>query len=242
MTDDYSSDTIAAHMATVYASGNPYVLSMVDAKDIYSMAPDHGLDLSGEDWVDKTTQAISIDGKVYGFPLCVEARGLIYNKTAIEDITGEEFKPEDYATREAFQGLIDKLKEGGMETPTGVMNEDWSLAGHYLPEVYETRDDVQGFVDQLYAGTADLANDERFNDLMDTFDILKANNYAKDEALTAAREDTEMMLAEGDIAFMFGGNWDWAVMNEYDPEGEYGMMPVPQENDTYNKKKDRTSW
>ena len=235
MTDDYSSDTIAAHMATVYASGNPYVLSMVDAKDIYSMAPDHGLDLSGEDWVDKTTQAISIDGKVYGFPLCVEARGLIYNKTAIEDITGEEFKPEDYATREAFQGLIDKLKEGGMETPTGVMNEDWSLAGHYLPEVYETRDDVQGFVDQLYAGTADLANDERFNDLMDTFDILKANNYAKYEALTAAREDTEMMLAEGDIAFMFGGNWDWAVMNEYDPEGEYGMMPVPQENDTYNK-------
>ena len=37
-----------------------------------------------------------------------------------------------------------------------------------------------------------------------------------------------MFLADGDVAFMFGGNWDWAVMAEFDPEGEYGIMPVPQ--------------
>ena len=43
----YSSDTVSAHLATRYASGNPYTLSMVDAKDIYSLAEDHAVDMSG---------------------------------------------------------------------------------------------------------------------------------------------------------------------------------------------------
>ena len=232
----YSSDTVAAHMSTRYASNEPYTLSMVDAKDIYSLAPDHAVDLSDQDWVKDTTQAIDIDGVVYGFPVCVEARGIIYNKTAIEAATGEEFNPEDYATREAFEELIQKLKDAGMETPTGIMKEDWSLAAHYLAEVYETRDDVAGFISGLHDGSADLMADERFTDLMDTFDILKANNYAASSPISAVREDTEMMLADGDIAFLFGGNWDWSVINEFDPAGEMGMMPIPQADDTYNKK------
>ena len=232
----YSSDTVAAHMSTRYASNEPYTISMVDAKDIYSLAPDHGVDLSDEDWVKDTTQAIAIDGKVYGFPVCVEARGIIYNKTAIEDTLGEEFKPEDYATYDAFAELLEKLKENGMETPTGVMKEDWSLGAHYLQQVYEMRDDVEGEIAALHEGKADLINDKRFNSLMDTFDLLKENNYAKDSAISAVREDTEMYLADGDIAFMFGGNWDWSVLAEYEPQGEMGMMPVPQNDDEYNNK------
>ena len=232
----YSSDTVAAHMSTRYASNEPYTISMVDAKDIYSLAPDHGVDLSDEDWVKDTTQAIAIDGKVYGFPVCVEARGIIYNKTAIADTLGEEFKPEDYATYDAFAELLEKLKENGMETPTGVMKEDWSLGAHYLQQVYEMRDDVEGEIAALHEGKADLINDKRFNSLMDTFDLLKENNYAKDSAISAVREDTEMYLADGDIAFMFGGNWDWSVLAEYEPQGEMGMMPVPQNDDEYNNK------
>ena len=30
----YSSDTVAAHLSTRYASNNPYTISMVDAKDV----------------------------------------------------------------------------------------------------------------------------------------------------------------------------------------------------------------
>ena len=232
----YSSDTVAAHMSTRYASNEPYTISMVDANDIYSLAPEHGVDLSDQDWVKDTTQAIAIDGAVYGFPVCVEARGLIYNKTAIEDTLGEEFNPADYATYDAFADLLNRLKEAGMDTPTGVMKEDWSLGAHYLQQVYEMRDDVDGYITALHEGTADLANDERFNSLMDTFDLLKENNYAADSAISAVREDTEMYLADGDIAFMFGGNWDWSVLAEFDPAGEMGMMPVPQNDDNYNTK------
>ena len=223
----YSSDTVAAHLATRYSSNEPYTLSMVDAKDVYALAAEHALDLTGEPWVENTTQAISIDGKVYGFPVCVEARGIIYNADAIKNATGEDFDPTSIKTTEDFQAIIDKLVAGGMAAPTGVMKEDWSLAAHFFAEVYEQHDDPDAFIAGIKDGSIKLAEDKKYNELLDTFDILKANNYAKDAAISAEREVTEQKLAEGELAFMYGGNWDWSVLNAYDYTENMGMMPVP---------------
>ena len=227
----YSNDTVAAHLATKYSSGDPYTLAMVDAKDIYSLAKDHAIDMSDQEWVKNTNYAIGIDDQINGFPMCVEARGLIYNADAIEAITGETFNPEDYKTLDSFKELIEQLKEGGMETPTGIMKEDWSLGGHFLSQVSEEQPDVEEFITKLHEGEADLINNEKFNSLMDIFDVMKENNYAKDSAIAAEREVTEMMLAEGEIAFMYGGNWDWSVINAYDYTENMGMMPIPQNTD-----------
>lgn len=224
----YSSDTVAAHMATKYSSNDPYTIAMVDAKDIYSLGPDHAIDLSDEDWVANTDYAISVDGKVLGFPVCIEARGVMYNADAIEAITGETFDPVSVKTTDEFSALMAQLVAGGMEAPTGVMKEDWSMGAHYLCEVYEEQDDVEAFIAALHAGTADLANNAKWNSLMDTFDVLIANNYAKDSPVAAEREVSEQKLAEGEIAFMFGGNWDWALIKDFDYSENMGMMPVPQ--------------
>ena len=228
----YSSDTIAAHLSTRYASNEPYTLSMVDAKDVYSLAAEHAVDLSGESWVGNTTEAISIDGKVYGFPVCVEARGIIYNGNAIKNITGKDFDPASITSLDDFNALIGELKAGGMETPVGIMKEDWSLAAHYLAEVYEQHDDPDGFIAGLHDGSLHMGEDEIFNSMMNTFDVLKTNNYAAATAISAEREVTEQKLAEGEIAFMFGGNWDWSVINQYDYTEGLGMMPVPQNGKT----------
>lgn len=227
----YTNDTVSAHLATKYSSGDPYTLAMVDAKDVYSLAKDHAIDMSDQEWVKNTNYAIGIDDQINGFPMCVEARGLIYNADAIEAITGETFNPEDYKTLDSFKELIEQLKEGGMETPTGIMKEDWSLGGHFLSQVSEEQPDVEEFITKLHEGEADLINDEKFNSLMDFFDVMMENNYAKDSAIAAEREVTEMMLAEGEIAFMYGGNWDWSVINAYDYTENMGMMPIPQNTD-----------
>lgn len=227
----YSNDTVAAHLATKYSSGDPYTLAMVDAKDVYSLAKDHAIDMSDQEWVKNTNYAIGIDDQINGFPMCVEARGLIYNADAIEAITGETFNPDDYKTLDSFKELIEQLNEGGMETPTGIMKEDWSLGGHFLSQVSEEQPDVEEFITKLHEGEADLINDEKFNSLMDFFDVMMENNYAKDSAIAAEREVTEMMLAEGEIAFMYGGNWDWSVINAYDYTENMGMMPIPQNTD-----------
>lgn len=223
----YSSDTVAAHMATRYASNEPYTLSMVDAKDIYSLAAEHAVDLSGEKWVNDTTQEIAIDGKVYGFPVCVEARGIIYNADAIKNVTGKDFDPTSIKTTDDLQALINELIAGGMTSPVGIMKEDWSLGAHYLSEIYEQHDDPDAFIAGIKDGSITFMNDAKFNEMMNTFDVLKENNYAKDAAISAEREVTEQKLAEGEIALMFGGNWDWAVINAFDYTENMGMMPVP---------------
>ena len=84
----YSNDTVAAHMGSRYAADDPYVMSMVDAKDVYSLGPEHAIDLTDQDWTADTTHAVIINDQVMGFPVCVEARGIIYNADAIEAITG----------------------------------------------------------------------------------------------------------------------------------------------------------
>ena len=227
----YSSDTVAAHLASKYAANDPYTISMVDPKDIYSLAPDHAIDLSDQDWVSHTQYAISVDDKVVGFPVCIEARGVIYNADAVEAITGETFNPEDYATLDAFTALLETMRQGGIEGPTAIQKEDWSLSAHYIQEVYEEQPDVQKFVDSLYDGSADLVNNEKFNSMMDTFDVLKEYNYMKGAEISAERETSEAMLATGEVAFMFGGNWDWSLIKDFEPSENMGMMPVPQNMD-----------
>lgn len=233
----YSNDTVAAHLASKYASKEPYTLSMVDAKDVYSLAEEHAVDLSDQEWVANTNAAISVNDKVVGFPVCVEARGIMYNADAIKSVTGKDFDPESIKTTEDFKALLDELVKGGMETPTGVMKEDWSLAGHFLAQVYEEQPDVGAFIDDLYAGKADVAGNERFNSLYDSFDLLKDYNIAKSSPISAERETLEQKLAEGEIAFMFGGNWDWSLIKDFNPEANLGMMPVPQStSDDFNSK------
>ncbi len=227
----YSSDTVSAHLATKYASNNPYTLSMVDAKDVYSLAEEHAVDLSDQKWTGDTQYEISIGDKVYGFPVCVEARGIIYNKDAIEKATGRKFDPKKCRTNKEFKALIKELKKGGMKSPTGVMKEDWSLGAHYLAQVYEERDDPDAFVRGLSDGSVKLIKDRKFNALMDTFDVLMNNSYSRNSAISAEREVTEQKLAEGEIAFLFGGNWDWSVISAYDYTENMGLMPVPQDLD-----------
>lgn len=227
----YSSDTVAAHMATKYSANDPYTLSMVDAKDVYNLAEDYAADLTGEAWVEQTPYAISVGDRVVGFPVCVEARGIIYNADAIEAITGETFDPANYQTLDAFKGLLDQLVAGGMEYPTAILKDDWSMAGHYLPQVYEEQADPDAFVTGLTEGSVDLANDAKFNSLMDTFETLMQYNYAQDSPISAEREVSSQKLAEGEVAFMFGGNWDWAVLSAYDYSENMGIMPVPQNTD-----------
>ena len=167
----YSSDTVAAHMSTKYASNDPYVISMVDAKDIYSLGPEHAIDLSAEKWVGDTTQAISVDGKVLGFPVCVEARGILYNADAIKAVTGEDFDPAAVKTTADLESVIAKLVAGGMEAPVGLQKEDWSLGAHYFAEVYEQQDDPDAFIAGIKDGSIVPGSLASTSDIAQLFDI-----------------------------------------------------------------------
>ena len=224
----YSNDTVAAHLATKYASNDPYTINMVDPKDIYTLGVEYGADMAGSEWVDDTDYAITIDDKVLGFPTCIEARGILYNSVAIKNTLGEEFDPADIKTLDDFKAFCDKLVKAGMEYPTAILKPDWSLAAHYLQQVYEEREDPEAFIQQLYAGKVDLMKDKKFMALMDTFDVLKEYNQFQANPTTVEDEQVHQALSEGTDAFQFGGCWEWNDINDYDYTGGIGIMSVPQ--------------
>lgn len=224
----YSNDTVSAHLATKYASNDPYTLNMVDAKDVYSLGGEYGYDMTGQEWVNNTDYAIISDNKVLGFPVCIEARGILYNKAAIDKTLGGDFDPASIVTLDDFTAICDQLVAAGMEAPTQILKPDWSLAAHYLQQVYEERPDPDGFVADLYAGKVDLMKDEKFNALMDTFDVLmKYNKYASGP-IAVEDELIHQGMSEGEVAFQFGGCWEWNDIIDYEYTGNIGIMPVPQ--------------
>ena len=224
----YSQDTVAAHLATKYASKAPYTINMVDAKDIYSLGKQYGADMSDMAWVGDTDYAIEVDGKVLGFPTCIEARGILYTADGIKTTRGKDFDPQSIETLDDFKAFCDELVKGGMEAPTAILSPDWSLAAHYLQQVYEERPDPDAFVQDLYAGKVDLMKDEKFMALMDTFDVLKEYNMFKANAANSEDELVHQAMSEGKDAFQFGGCWEWNDLLTYDYSGNVGIMPVPQ--------------
>lgn len=231
-------DSPSQEISRRYASGEAPTLFMGDVQDIF-MLEEKTLDLSDEKWTEisgaKEYGVVNDEGKVIAFPLCIEARGLMYNKTAIEKITGESFDPESIDTMDQLAELLDKLVAGGMETPVALNMEDWSLGGHYLTSVYEQVgkdvDDATKFIDELKAGEVNLAENARFNSLMDTFDLLAKYNMNKQDPIAADYDRNAIALAEGEVGFWFNGNWAWAEMKDAaSDEFEYGVMPIPQNN------------
>lgn len=234
----YSTDKPGEVIAQKYAAGDPATLIIGDYSNIKDVAAEKLLPLNDEKWVADGGDllGIKVDDNLYGFPLCIEAAGLIYNKTAIEEITGEEFKPEDYVTLDEFKPLLEKLKEDGMESPVILNSEDWSIGQHFLQYIYKMHtgkaEDALAFLDEVRQGKANFEDDAVFNALYDTMDVLIDNNINKADPLAADYDLNASYLAEGESAFWLNGSWAWPDTKEYvDGSMSYGIMPYPVNGD-----------
>ncbi len=171
-------DSPYTKMISLYNSGNPPTLAILDTTDVIALAEEKAVDLTGEAWTAEAEgYTTDIHGKIYSFPLCIEGRGIIYNKKAIEETLGREFDPDSVTTLDEFKALLDELVAGGMEKPVSMAKEDWSLGAHQLQYIYETFDGTsegaQKVIGDIKAGEADLHSYTRVSEFLDMFDILK---------------------------------------------------------------------
>ena len=173
------SGTPSQEVSARYAAKNAPTLIMCDPQDVASICEEKGVDLSDESWAANGGTQYGItgnDGKLYSFPFCIEGRGMIYNKTAIEDTLGEDWDPASVTNMDDFEALLKKLVDNGMESPVALNQEDWSNAGHYFTQVYEEQDGTltgtEKIMEDLRNGSVDLMSNERFTSLMDTYDLL----------------------------------------------------------------------
>ncbi len=225
-------DSPYTKVVSLYNSGNPPTLSILDTTDVIALAEEKAADLSNEMWTEEAQDYLTeIDGKVYSFPLCIEGRGIIYNKKAVEDVLGEPFDPESIRTLGDFKKLLERMADAGMEKPVSLAKEDWSLGAHHLQYVYETYDGTSEgaaeAIDLIKKGKLDLASYDRMSEFLDMFDVLKKYNVAKADPLGADYDEMAIDLADGKTAFWFNGNWAWPNLEEAGAEKEdaYGFLP-----------------
>lgn len=231
-------DSPYTKIVSLYNSGNPPTMSILDTTDVIALAEEKGEDLSNEAWVKEAQGYLTeVNGKVYSLPLCIEGRGIIYNKSVIEETLGEEFNPESITTLGEFQAFLDRLVDAGMERPLSLAKEDWSLGAHNLQYVYETYDGTsegaQEIIEKIKAGQLDLVSYNRMNEFLDAFDVLKAYNVSRKDPLGADYDEMAIDLADGKTAFWFNGNWAWPNLSEAgaENEDEYGFLPYFLNND-----------
>lgn len=226
-------------VTSAYNSGTAPTLSMLDTTDIVALAKEYALDLSNEAWVAECEgQLTKIDDKVYSFPFCVEGRGLIYSKKAIEDTLGTEFDPATINSYDALKALLESLRAAGMENPIVLSKEDWSLAAHQLGFIYDTYDGYTAgsadLIEQLKAGSLKVEDYNRFNQFMDTLDLLLEYNVNKADPLGAIYDQDPIFLVDGESAIWANGVWAWPNIASAGAtvEDEYGFLPFVLGNDT----------
>lgn len=231
-------DSPYTKVVSLYNSGNPPTMSILDTTDVIALAEEKAADLSNEAWLKEAEGYLTeVNGKVYSFPLCIEGRGIIYNKQVIEDTLGETFDPSSLHTLDDFVALLDRLVAAGMEHPVSLAMEDWSLGAHHLQYIYETYDGTSDgaaeVIEQIKDGQLDLTTYDRMSQFLDMFDVLMKYNVAASDPLGADYDEMAIDLVDGKTAFWFNGNWAWPNLEDADAEKDdaYGFLPYFMNND-----------
>jgi raffinose/stachyose/melibiose transport system substrate-binding protein len=216
----------------LYEAGNaPVVMTIL--QELPDMA-ERVMDWTGTDLAalaaDGTLDGANIDGKQVGIPVTAEAFGLLYNK-AVLDEAGVD--PTAIATRDDLEAAFEAVEATGVSAVhfSGLW---WSLGAHFT-NIYHTtaaedQDGRLAILDELKAEGKSLLDDPRFVDWLDTFDLMK--EYSIDSASIADTDYDQGVenLATGEVGFWFMGNWAEPNLLTTDPEGSYGVMPVPTSN------------
>lgn len=219
-------------ITSMYNSGTAPTMAMLDTTDIVALAEEYALDLSDQAWIAECEDSVTkVNDKVYSFPFCIEGRGIIYNRTAIEEALGREFDADAVNSLESLQAILEELRAAGMENPVVISKEDWSLGAHQLGFIYDTYDGTTAGADEIIGkltdGSQKAIDYDRFNQFMDTMDVLLQYNINGKDPLGALYEQDPIYLADGDAAFWLNGCWAWPNLSDSgaDAEDGYGFIP-----------------
>ena len=226
-------------VTTMYNSGTPPTMAMLDTADIIALGKEYALDLSGEKWVSEVprSQLMYTEGALYGFPFCIEGRGIIYNKKTIEGVIGHDFDPKTINSLDSFRALLKEMAAKGMSHPVILSKEDWSLGAHQLGYVYDTFDGTSEGAAKMIASLKDgksLAEYPRYTQFLDTLELLMEYNQAFEDPLGADYDQASLDIASGKAAFWANGSWAWMDIENAgaDKSDGYGFIPFALGNDT----------
>lgn len=174
----------------------------------------------GDEWIDLTDLEFTVDGKVYGFPVAVEAWGMAYNKDILDKAGVDPATLTSQAAYADAFAKIDAMKdELGIDSVVAMAagaDLRWVTGLHnfngYLSAGLDYGDTT--VLDKLNDGVADM---ERLTEYADWVEMLFM--YADTTVLLTGNYDAQVgQFGIGKAAFIHQGNWidPWLVENGVD--------------------------
>lgn len=234
-------DQLAAWLA-LYAAGNAPTVAMLDCGQILNYS-DYMLDINKEEnaeWMSHVLTGFDFFKKegsdaIYGIPSSVQGFGLMYNKRLVNEVFGEGYDVNQVNTIDKLKAFFAAFEEAG-HPATVVFSADWALGAHYLlcqyfSEWLGDKAAQRKILADLKRDDYSLIEDAHFNNMMDVFDLMLAHNINKADPLADTQEGDLQMLATGQVATMFQGDWNWLAVRTFDERDDLAIMPLPLSND-----------
>lgn len=222
-------------LTSLYASNNAPVMINMGVYSELAIWEDKLLDLSDMDLIgniDKSyLEAGQVNGKQLGIPTTIEAFGFLYNKDVLDEAVDDDFDPDSIQSRGDLEDLMKRINALEGKSALEISPMDWSLGAHFTNIMFTNQSDKtearHQFISDLQAGIVNLATNATYNEWLDTFDLMKEYNASAKSPLSADYDSATLALANGDIGLWFMGNWAMPQLKEANPDGNFGILPVP---------------
>ena len=213
-------------MADVYMSAVGAKLSELSPKD-------NMMDLSGQAFLDNVDdnyrEIVTIDGAVYGVPMCPSnVAGVFYNTKVFEQL-----KLEIPKTWEEFLNNCKVIKDSGGIAPVAAPNSQTSLSQiPFLTNYYYVQNKNPQFAQDYLNKKITLSESEDYVRGLQKMYDLAVNDYLNEDFLASTSEDVAMMLAEGTAAHTIIRSNILGTIASVMPEqvDTIGFFPLPDED------------
>lgn len=189
---------------------------------------DYVEDLSDQPWVgninENALEAISMDGKVYGWPTTYSGAGIVYNKKMFAENGWEVPK-----TITELRELCQKIQDAGITPFVNEFADDWLISQLFSGSGYTYIPDTKAFTEAVSAGEAKLSETEQLQSVFEIIDIML--EYGLPDSLAYGWNETCAAFALEEVAMAFEGDWIWSTIQPINPEIECGLFPVPISDD-----------
>jgi raffinose/stachyose/melibiose transport system substrate-binding protein len=201
--------TMGTQLKADFAAGDMPDIFVIAGIEDYREWESLILDLSDQDWVDETSVAFTVDGKVYGFPVAVEGWGMAYNAEILAKAGVDPATLVNYAGYKAAFEKIDAMKAGlGLDSVVSMAagpEMGWVTAHHNFNSLLSNglAYGDRSVVDDLLDGDVDQT---RLSEYADWVELLFT--YADKAVLTTGNYDAQVgAFAAQKAAFLHQGNW-----------------------------------
>lgn len=230
--ENSAAGSFLADVLPKYAAGEAPVI-MTALQELPEMA-DKVMDFSGTKLASLASEQLlaggNIGGRQIGLPVTAEAFGLVYNKDVL-DAAGVD--PLAITTRDELEAAFQAVEASGVDA-IRFSALWWSLGAHltnkYFTMTSSDREERLQVLDQLADGTKDLSSDPVFQNWLETFDLMKNYMSGEPNVTDTEYDDAGLATADGEVGFWFMGNWSEPSLLTNNPEGTFGLMPLPISN------------